>query len=257
MAHFPIDEPPRLRLPLIPDSPAGPNRDVQRRYRTTTDPGATVQASPLLPAQVQHQLELRIQQELEVLVERVLTCAPTLPSVLRLIEEPEREAMRDGRWDEHAFGGDPATTVIAVLELGTEEEEVGRFLRPEKTSTTITCPLLHPSSPNYQPSSSFPTHSSAPPPIQPRSVPYYPLSHLLPATALTHLHSRLSLLLPAPPTPTQTRTTYALLSQPSLLGPEGVDTIPLFIALFRLRMWRADAGGWVVKREKREKEEKS
>ncbi|CED84425.1 hypothetical protein [Phaffia rhodozyma] len=99
--------------------------------------------------------------------------------------------------------------------------------------------------------------------LSPKDVPVYPLDLLFPDPQdQAHLSSRLEHLVhlstvgklpcsasagmkpPRPLVPSVEPKTYALLLHPSLLGPYGVDTFPLFRALWRLRLWRDDCAGW-------------
>jgi len=318
-AELPSSEPLRPVIPLgvslDPKDNIPAEHDLEK-HRTSQSPGAAVtpRSLPLLGKQIRTQLLTRVQQELEILAERVqLSEGLEGRMVLREVGAEERDAMRDEDWR------DEGRKVVAVLEIGTPKEEVGQFfhstpptpssslspsapspdedaqdfrkesilallrvLTPAKSTkkpkaskprsqsqqslTHITCPLLKnlatppPPPPPSDEAGNLDTILSSPsPPLATPSIPYYPLSHLFTSSRsqshilsrliyLSHLSSTPNLSDPIPllvPSSSTTGVrTFALLSHSSLLGPHGVDTYPLFRALWRVRLWEADAGGW-------------
>lgn len=304
-ADMPHSAPPRPIIPLPPQLiPAG-REDPSPRSRNDSPPKAQVSSSktpfhlsPLLMSQIHHQLLLRIQQELEVLSSRVQAC-PSLHSrrVLREVSDSEREAIRDEDWLDisalySSAGVSPPTSspssdsvegekVIAFLEIGTPEDQIGRLFHSDPTrvpkvdrtkdprdvrATTkgvkkikptrdqapdrperVLCPLVQSVDP-------FLFDKSTPSSTASLGIPFYQLSALFEPGQLVHLASRLaylyhlshspplsSLPLPASPPP---KKTYALLMHPALLSSYGVDPFPLFRALWRLRMWKDECAGW-------------
>lgn len=314
---LPSSEPLRPVIPLgvsLDPKDNHPARHDLEKLRLGASPGSVITPRPLpqLEKQIRQQLLTRVQQELEILAEKVQLCdGVDGRTVLREVGAEEREAMRDEDWRSEG------RQVVAILELGTPKKDIGRFLHstppslptsssedqtqdfrkesilallrvppPSKKSSSkpskaiksfhqnqlqsssrlqITCPLLKnlalppPPPPATEDIGNLDTVLSSPsPPLASPSIPYYPLSHLFPSQqAQAHIFSRLIYLThlsstshptdPHPPlvpsSPTGIRT-FALLSHPSLLGPHGIDTYPLFRALWRVRLWESDAGGW-------------
>jgi hypothetical protein len=255
--HDPACASSALRLPANAPHQSTFSSPPLRRHSPSAPAGA-VTVPPRILDMIETQLEERVGQEVELLLERVICSRGDCGPVLREVSADERAAMRDGDWWSDDWDRLADSRTVAFIETG-PSLDAAAFLRtpsdpavsdaasqdsngkkrrkgsaPAPISSTRTCSLItsHPASEEHP------------------AIPFHPLSLLLGPSHQAHLSARLAMLaaspLNSPPQPLGDSTrTYALISSPRHLSSHGVDTFPLFRALWRLRIWK-DEPGWAL-----------